>query len=58
MNPAFERTIPVKFKHNHVKLVATADEEKRLKHELLVTGYAVDVKYYAKHNHDNLEPGI
>ena len=57
MNPDFERTIPVKFKHNHVLLVATDDEEKKLRHELLVTGCAIDVKDYTPKHNDNLEPG-
>ena len=37
---------PIKFKHNHVVLVATDEQEEELKHKLLVTGLAIDVKPY------------
>ena len=38
-------------------LVATDDEEKKLRRELLVTGCAIDVKDYTPKHNDNLEPG-
>ena len=53
--------IPVEFKHNHLKLAATVEQEEELKHKLLVTGLAIDVKSY-KHiqynesSNDHMEP--
>ena len=36
----------IKYKHNHVVFLATDDQKEELKHNLLVTGLATDVKPY------------
>ena len=44
------------YKHNHVVLVATDDQEEELKRKLVVTGLAIDVKSYERiHHSDNME---
>ena len=55
MKLAFNRSTILKFKHNHVVLVATDEEEEELKHELLVTGLAIDVKHYECKQNRNLD---
>ena len=57
LNPAFDRTIPVKFKHNHVKLVATEEEVEELKCKLMETGLAFDVRPYTSDDSEALQPG-
>ena len=46
MNCAFDRQATIKYKHNHVVLVATDKQEEELKQKLLVDGLAIDVKPY------------
>jgi hypothetical protein len=46
LNVAFERIVPVKYKHNHVMLLATDDEVEELKRELMITGLAFNVGPY------------
>ena len=60
MNLAFDRTILLKYKHIHVVLVATDEQEEQLKHELLVTGLAIDVKpyEYIQHSDNQSRNGI
>ena len=57
MKLAFDRTTPIKFKHNHVVLVATDEQEEELKHKLLVTGLAIDVKPYIRVQHSETRNG-
>ena len=46
-----------KYKHNHVVLVATDDQEEELKQELLIAGLVIDVKPYERmQQSDNMEP--
>ena len=60
MKPTFDRAKRIKFKHNHVMLRATDDQEEELKHKLLVTGLAIDVKPYERvqrsDNSESLQP--
>ena len=63
MKPAFNRTIPIKYKHNHVTLFSTSEQEEELKHRLMVTGLAIGVKSHkhtqhneASSNHSDMEP--
>ena len=46
MNCAFDRKATIKYKHNHVVLMATDEQEEELKQKLLVNGLAIDVKTY------------
>ena len=45
---AFDRTFKIPYKHNHVVFLATDDQKEELKHKLLVTGLAIDVKPYTR----------
>lgn len=56
MNCAFDRKVTIKYKHNHVVLVATDEQEEELKQKLLVDGLAIDVKSYQRiRRSDNIE---
>lgn len=56
MNCAFDHKATIKYKHNHVVLIATDEQEEELKQKLLVDGLAIDVKAYKrKWRSDNME---
>ena len=53
LNLVLDHTVPVKCQHNQVVLIATDEELGKLKHELLVTGLAFDVKSYNRIKHSD-----
>ena len=51
LEPAFNREEEIQYKHYHLEITATNDQEMNLKRRLLVSGLAIDIKpfHFTKH---------
>lgn len=55
LDPVFNRAFKVQFKRNNVVFLANDQQVLQLKHNLLVTGVAVDVKTYNYEEQEDTE---